>query len=501
MKKKIFNILFIAIFMLLVFNIKVNASTYIVSTDKQVNSGDGNVTITITSKIALGAYNLELIDAVGLELESSNGGPTGTANGNKISGSSPSSGVTELGSYTFKIPSVTTDTTYRIKFRATGLADVQRNELGSDDNEAVLTVKATKTETPIDNNSANNNTSSNSGSSNNNTSNNSTAKSSEARLRDLGITPNDFTGFNGDQYEWSCEVPNEVEKVYIYATPKDSNANVKSGEGNVALKEGENKFEIVVVAEDGKTKKTYTLNITRKAGETTNTTPVEEPVIDEQPKTESTTSSTAEITSSTTISENTKATTSTTKTESTSTKTENQIVGKVDWLKPETWKQEQYILVAILAFLILTIIISVILKIKLKNEEEEIEFPGAEELDRAMYEHQELSDNGDMDNNYYNEDNEDENPYSTNFNDDYYTSENNLKDEETIDNSTINDEIIKNQPVEVEYKEENTSNDYNNISEKNDENIERKRMLEEYFANQDERNTKVRRTKTKGKHF
>ena len=60
-----------------------------------------------------------------------------------------------------------------------------------------------------------------------------------------------------------------------------------------------------------------------------------------------------------------KITTSTTKTESTSTKSENQqIVGKVDWLKPETWGQEQYILVAVLVFLILTIIVSIILKIK-----------------------------------------------------------------------------------------------------------------------------------------
>ena len=123
---------------------------------------------------------------------------------------------------------------------------------------------------------------------------------------------------------------------------------------------------------------TDTLNITRKAGEQT-TTPVEEPVIDEQPQTNSTTASTAEETSSTTSSENIK-TTSTTKTESTSTKSENQqIVGKVDWLKPETWGQEQYILVAVLVFLILTIIVSIILKIKIKkDEEEEIEFPGAE---------------------------------------------------------------------------------------------------------------------------
>lgn len=449
MKKKIFNILLIAIFSILILETKVNASN-IVSTDKQVNSGDGNVTISITSKETLGAYNLELVDNSGLELVSSSAGPSGTANGTKISGAS-ATGITDLGSYTFKVPTVTSDTTYKIKFRITGIANVNDEDLPNVDNNAILTVKAPKTETPTENN-------------------NSTTKSSEARLRDLGLNPKqyDFKGFKPDTYQYNVEVPNEAEKVYIYATTKDSNAKVKSGDGNIALNEGENKVEIVVVAEDGKTKKTYTLNITRKAGEQT-ATPVEEPVIDEQPPT------------------------STTKTESTSTKSENQqIVGKVDWLKPETWGQEQYILVAVLVFLILTIIVSIILKIKIKkDEEEEIEFPGAEELDRAMFEHQELSDNGNMDDNYYNDDMNDENPYSTNFNDDYYN-----------DNTQHDEEKINDQPVEVEYKEENTSNDYNdNVSEKNDEDIERKRMLEEYFADQDGKDSKAKRTKTRGKHF
>ena len=492
MKKKIFNILLIAIFSILILETKVNASN-IVSTDKQVNSGDGNVTISITSKETLGAYNLELVDNSGLELVGSSAGPSGTANGTKISGAS-ATGITDLGSYTFKVPTVTSDTTYKIKFRITGMANVNDEDLPNVDNNAILTVKAPKTETPTENNNTNNNTSNNAGSSNNNTSNNNTTKSLEARLRDLGINPKqyDFKGFKPDTYEYNIEVPNEAEKVYIYATTKDSNAKVKSGDGNIALNEGENKVEIVVVAEDGKTKKTYTLNITRKASEQT-TKPVEEPVVDEQSQTDSTTTSTKEETSSTTISKNTKITTSSTKTENTSTKNENQqIVGKVDWLKPETWGQEQYILVAVLAFLVLTIIVSIILKIKIKkSEEEEIEFPGAEELDRAMFEHQELSDNGNMDDNYYNDDMNDENPYSTNFNDDYYN-----------DNTQHDEEKIDNQPVEVEYKEENTSDDYNDdVSEKNDEDIERKRMLEEYFAGQDGKDTKVKRTKTRGKHF
>ena len=463
MKQKIkLQLLLIVMFFIgffVVFPIDVNAaSSELSASSKEVNVGEE---VTVTANINAGAWNL-VLEGGG----QSKGivGQTNTAE-NSSTSASITFKVTEAKEYVVKLSGDITD-----------FSEDKAKEVSK-------TIKITgiqkQENNASNNNTSNNSTSNNSGSSNNtssnNTSNNNKTKSSEARLRDLGLNPKqyDFKGFKPDTYEYNIEVPNEAEKVYIYATTKDSNAKVKSGDGNIALNEGENKVEIVVVAEDGKTKKTYTLNITRKAGEQT-TTPVEEPVIDEQPQTEPTT-------------------TSTTKTESTSTKSENQqIVGKVDWLKPETWGQEQYILVAVLAFLVLTIIVSIILKIKIKkSEEEEIEFPGAEELDRAMFEHQELSDNGNMDDNYYNDDMNDENPYSTNFNDDYYN-----------DNTQHDEEKIDNQPVEVEYKEENTSDDYNDdVSEKNDEYIERNRMLEEYFAGQDGKDTKVKRTKTRGKHF
>ena len=88
-----------------------------------------------------------------------------------------------------------------------------------------------------------------------------TTKSSEARLKDLGITPNDFKGFKRDKYTYDVEVPNDVSKVNVYAKTVDSKAKI-SGTGNVTLKEGKNSVSVVVTAEDG-TKKTYTINITR----------------------------------------------------------------------------------------------------------------------------------------------------------------------------------------------------------------------------------------------
>lgn len=92
------------------------------------------------------------------------------------------------------------------------------------------------------------------------------AKSSVATLSNLGITPNDFSGFSASKTTYSTEVPNDIESVEIYAKKGQSGQTI-SGTGKKTLKEGTNTFSIVVTAEDGKTKKTYTLNITRKAKE------------------------------------------------------------------------------------------------------------------------------------------------------------------------------------------------------------------------------------------
>lgn len=88
-------------------------------------------------------------------------------------------------------------------------------------------------------------------------------KSNVATLSNLGIRPNDFKGFKSSQTSYSVEVPNNVETIEIYAS-KGQNGQTISGTGKKSLKEGANSFNVVVTAEDGKTQKTYTLNITRK---------------------------------------------------------------------------------------------------------------------------------------------------------------------------------------------------------------------------------------------
>lgn len=292
---------------------------------------------------------------------------------------------------------------------------------------------------------------------NTNTGTTSTEKSKEARLRNLGIKPNDFSGFKRDKTEYSVEVPNNVTEVNVYATPVDQKAKV-AGTGKVSLKEGNNTVKITVTAEAGNTK-TYTLNIKRKAATedaATNTPEKPDTASTEKEKDAVTTTTEKEFGLSSLQIANVKlnpefktniyeykietnqdinsldikavATDEDAKVEI--LKNENQeqdenivtilvtnektgetatyqiIVNKAmaeetiqtqtSWLKPSTWGKEEYIKIAIITVLIILIIIAIILKIKLSKEkksEDDLDFPGADELDKALAEHQELTEN------------------------------------------------------------------------------------------------------------
>ena len=87
--------------------------------------------------------------------------------------------------------------------------------------------------------------------------------SKNAYLKNLAIEGYSITpAFNKETYEYTLEVPNDVERVNITGGVEDSTARV-SGLGTVDLTEGANKFEIVVTAQKGNTLK-YTINIERK---------------------------------------------------------------------------------------------------------------------------------------------------------------------------------------------------------------------------------------------
>lgn len=121
----------------------------------------------------------------------------------------------------------------------------------------------------VDNNSSSNNGDNTGGGTSNNNNNDSKPKvSSDATLKNLGINPKeyDFKGFKKATTSYDVSVPNEASSITIYATASSDKAKVE-GAGKKELKEGQNSFEIKVTAEDGKTTKKYTLNITRKTVE------------------------------------------------------------------------------------------------------------------------------------------------------------------------------------------------------------------------------------------
>ena len=98
-------------------------------------------------------------------------------------------------------------------------------------------------------------------------------KSNNTNLSNLGITPNDFTGFKPYVTEYTTSVPNDVTTINVYATAQKG--QTVTGTGNKELQEGENVFKIVVTAEDGKTQKTYTLTVNRETADETEENPEE----------------------------------------------------------------------------------------------------------------------------------------------------------------------------------------------------------------------------------
>lgn len=108
--------------------------------------------------------------------------------------------------------------------------------------------------------------------SNNNSGNNSgTTKSNNANLGNLGIKPNDFSGFRAAKTSYDVTVPNNVSSINVYANKGHSGQTI-SGTGTKTLNVGINTFNVLVTAEDGTTKKTYTINVTREGENSSETT-------------------------------------------------------------------------------------------------------------------------------------------------------------------------------------------------------------------------------------
>ena len=95
-----------------------------------------------------------------------------------------------------------------------------------------------------------------------------TTKSSNANLSTLGVTPKeyDFTGFKQNTTNYSVTIPSNVDSLKVSYKTADKNAKVKVT-GNTGLEVGTNTINVEVTAEDGITKKIYTINVTKLATE------------------------------------------------------------------------------------------------------------------------------------------------------------------------------------------------------------------------------------------
>lgn len=157
-----------------------------------------------------------------------------------------------------------------------------KSGLGDQDERPITTSQGAKVKVKTTSSNNNSNSNSNTGSGENNSgttqtnqgtssnqassnqSNNTQTKSSVAILGNLGIKPNDFSGFTPNKTSYSTTVPNSVSSIEVYAVSPQNQKQTISGTGKKQLKEGQNNFEIKVTAEDGKTTKTYKLTVTRE---------------------------------------------------------------------------------------------------------------------------------------------------------------------------------------------------------------------------------------------
>ena len=256
MNKKVIKIVLIFAFILISYNVISNAG--ISSTSATIQSGE-QVSILVSSDTQLSAYTVKVTGHSGLEFVTSSGGSgAGTTS---ISDAKAEGGMTRLATFKFKAPNVDKDQTYQVTFLGTGMGDLNLNAVADSTCTSTITVKA-KQQAPETPTTPSTPTAPN-------TPETPKTKSSVATLADLGITPNDFKGFKKDKFSYDVEVPNDVEKIEIYAkSPNGENNQKISGHGaNKTLNVGANKFEIVVTAEDGKTTNTYTINVTRKESE------------------------------------------------------------------------------------------------------------------------------------------------------------------------------------------------------------------------------------------
>ena len=542
--------IFILIFSIILFGYCIKSNATISTESKQVNSGE-QFSVTVTSDVPLVSYKVQLTGYSGLQFVTSSGG-TG-AGGTTISNAT-TTGNRTLATFEFKAPDVSSDTQYTISFSATEMGDENLNSVGDSSTNAIITVKApeapsnpstqeppttqepeqpatttkssearlrdfgirpkeydftgfksntyeysvevpndvtevtvyavprddkatatgagkislkegentakvvvtaedgkttkeytlTITRTPSEQPAENPTDTTgettptedpNATETSDNTETEDTFGLELLSIKNFSISPK----FSTDEYEYTVGVTEDLSSLEIEAKANKENATVEIL-GNENLQQGENTITILVT--DQETEQTATYQIV--------------------------------------VNKNSNA----------------EVVAQVNWLDPSTWGTQQIIIVVVVIVLILVIVGVIIAKVKLakRNVDEELEFPGADELDKAMAEHQELSD-------------EESFPYKSaegnnEFEKDFMSNSNNSSNEEKyssdslFDNSTINTE-----------NDNVTTNDYYNNHDDNMHTYDEKESKYHLFddvpstSNDNDLNDYDTSSRRKGKHF
>lgn len=259
-KKSFFKILLLVVFIILLGTTTSKAAIY--ASNKTVNSGE-SVSISITSNVAVLSYKVEMTSNGGLTFVTSSGG---TGAGTSVITDAKATGMKSLATYTFKAPTVTKDTTYKVTFSATAMEDENFNPVSNSTATATITVKApAKPVTPTNpSKPSNGGNSGNSGNSNSKPTTPEVKKSEDSSLKALTVTDCELSPeFNSATKEYSLKVANEVTSIEIKPVVNDSKASYKITGAYQELAVGENTINVVVTAEDGTTS-TYVIKAVRE---------------------------------------------------------------------------------------------------------------------------------------------------------------------------------------------------------------------------------------------
>ena len=272
--KRIFISCIIAIILLLsISNLSVKAANIVItSTDKTVTSGQ-SVTITVSSSIALGSYEVSLTDAGGLTLTGASGGEV-SPNNMKVTSAS-SSGTTTLANFSFNVPNVSTQTKYIVKFSLSAMEDTNLNPYDNTTNTATITVNPVSQPEPDPNPSTGGDSGTTQDTPNESNVPTETKKPETPQVTKSsnnylsGITVGTGTlspEFYRETFDYTVEFDDTVnlydlKEIEISATAEDDRATVE-GAGTIQLNEGENNITLTVKAENGSAR-TYNIKVVK----------------------------------------------------------------------------------------------------------------------------------------------------------------------------------------------------------------------------------------------